>query len=183
MNREKTTLRRELLTRARSLSPAEKSESDRGILRRVLASEEYRGAGTVFCFVGQGEEIDTRPLLERILADGKTLCVPLCVGAGEMEAREVKSLAQLQPGRYGILEPPASAPKIRPADIDLAVIPCVGAAQDGRRLGRGGGYYDRFLSGFTGKALLLCREMLLREDIPREPHDVLIPHLITDSKD
>lgn len=180
MNEKKAALRRELLTLAKAMPPAEKRESDGAILRRVTASEVYRAAGTVFCFVGRGEEIDTRPLLERILTDGKGLCVPLCVGAGEMEAREIESLDSLRPGRYGILEPPEDAKKIEPADIDLAVVPCVGAARDGRRLGRGGGYYDRFLAGYSGKAVLLCREMLLREDIPREAHDVRIPHLITE---
>ena len=180
MNEKKAALRRELLTRAKSMPAAEKQASDRAILTRVAASEAYRDAGTVFCFVGRGEEIDTRPLLGRILSDGKRLCVPLCAGAGEMEARQIAELAQLRPGRYGILEPPLSTPKIEPGAIDLSVIPCVGAARDGRRLGRGGGYYDRFLTGFSGKALLLCRGMLLREDIPREAHDVVIPDLITD---
>ena len=65
-------------------------------------------------------------------------------------------------------------------DIDLTIVPCVGAASDGRRLGRGGGYYDRFLSAYRGRTLLLCRGVLLRDDIPREPHDILIPHLVTE---
>ena len=97
----------------------------------------------MFCFVSAGREIDTRPILERTLADGRTLCVPLCVADGVMELRAVRDLKELSPGAYGILEPPADSPALSPDQIDLAVIPCVTCSREGRRLGRGGGYYDQ----------------------------------------
>ena len=77
---------------------------------------------------------------------------------------------------YRSVEAPAAVPE----DIDLAIVPCVGAAADGRRLGRGGGYHDRFLARYTGSALLLCREKLLCPDIPREAHDICMPAVITE---
>ena len=122
----------------------------------------------------------TRALLERILSEGKELCVPLCIGPGRMECRRVQDLSVLRPGSYGIPEPPPEAPAAVPEDIDLAIVPCVGAAADGRRLGRGGGYYDRFLARYTGSALLLCRERLLCPDIPREAHDICVPAVSTE---
>ncbi len=63
---------------------------------------------------------------------------------------------------------------------NMAIIPCAGAAADGRRLGRGGGYYDRFLAQYTGDALLLCRERLLCPDIPQETHDIRVPAVVTE---
>lgn len=180
MDERKNALRRELVEVERAMPPAEKQTSDRAILCHVLSTSAYQNARTVFCFVGREDEIDTRPLLERVLADGKRLCVPLCVGKGIMECRAVTDLSRLACGRYGIWEPPADAPLVIREDIDLTIVPCVGAASDGRRLGRGGGYYDRFLSGYRGRTLLLCRGVLLREDIPREPHDILVPHLVTE---
>lgn len=180
IQRQKDILRRELAKAERALTLAEKNISDAAILHHVVNTTVYHRARTVFAFVGRGDEIDTLPLLRQVLADGKRLCVPLCTAPGIMECREITDLSVLRPGAYRILEPPAGAPLVAPADIDLAVIPCAGASPDGRRLGRGGGYYDRFLAGYAGEALLLCRQALLRTDIPWEAHDVLIPTVITE---
>lgn len=180
IQRQKDILRRELAKAERALTPAEKNASDEAILHHVVNTTVYHRAQTVFAFVGRGDEIDTLPLLRRVLTDGKRLCVPLCTAPGIMECREITDLSVLRPGAYRILEPPPEAPLVAPADIDLAVVPCAGASPDGRRLGRGGGYYDRFLAGYAGETLLLCRQALLRPDIPWEAHDVLIPAVITE---
>ena len=126
-------------------------------------------------------EIDTRPILDQTLADGKMLCVPLCVADGIMELRAIRNLEELFPGAYGILEPPADSPALSPDQIDLAVIPCVTCSREGRRLGRGGGYYDRFLAHYRGAAVLLCRERLLRQEIPFGVHDYPIPWVLTEA--
>ena len=177
---QKAALRRELAAAARSLTSGEKQASDDAILRQVLRTPEYRRAGTVFLFVGHGDEIDTLPLLRQVLADGKRLCVPLCTAPGRMECRAVRDLRDLRPGAYGILEPPADAPAVSPARIDLAIVPCVGASREGFRLGHGGGYYDRFLARYNGDTLLLCRQALLRSSIPHESHDIPIPAILTE---
>ena len=161
------------------MMPEEKRLSDGAIFRHVLNTQEYRLARTVFAFVGRADEIDTRPLLEQILANGKRLCVPLCTSPGVMECREVPDLAVLRPGAYGISEPPDNAPAVPPERVDLAIIPCAGAAADGRRLGRGGGYYDRVLARSTGDVLLLCRDRRLGPDIPQETHDIRVPAVVT----
>lgn len=155
--------------------------ADRAIARHLLALPEYRSAEAVFCFVSAGREIDTRPILEQTLADGKMLCVPLCVADGIMELRAIRDLKELFPGAYGILEPPADSPALSPDQIDLAVIPCVTCSREGRRLGRGGGYYDRFLAHYRGAAVLLCRERLLRQEIPFGVHDYPIPWVLTEA--
>lgn len=78
IQRQKAALRRELEAAERAMMPEEKRLSDSAILHHVLNTQEYRLARTVFAFVGRADEIDTRPLLEQILRDGKRLCVPLC---------------------------------------------------------------------------------------------------------
>ena len=180
IQQQKAALRRELAAAAQMMTPEEKRLSDGAILYHVLHAEEYLRAHTVFAFVGRADEIDTWPLLEQILADGKRLCVPLCTSPGVMECREVLDLTVLRPGAYGISEPPDNAPAVPPECVDLAIIPCAGAAADGRRLGRGGGYYDRFLAQYTGGALLLCRERLLWPSIPQETHDIRVPAVVTE---
>lgn len=177
---EKKQLRRVIREREAQLSPRYQADSARAIAAHLLAMPEYQAAGTVFCFVGTAREIDTRPILEDALAAGKRLCVPLCVDKGVMELREVTDLGQLAPGAYGILEPPAGASAVPADDVDLAILPCVTCDHLGHRLGKGGGYYDRFLSHYRGGTVLLCREKLIREEIPLEPHDYPVPWVLTE---
>ena len=177
---EKQQLRAIVRRLEAALSPEYKIKSGRAIVRRLLAMPEYQEAQTVFCFVGTDWEIDTRPIFEDILAAGKVLCVPLCTAPGVMETRQITNLDQLSPGAFGISEPPASAPAVPVDTIDFAVPPCVTCNYLGQRLGHGGGYYDRFLSRFRGGTVLLCREQLIRQEIPVEPHDYPVPWVLTE---
>ena len=156
---EKQQLRAIVRRLEAALAPEYRAKSARSIAHRLLAMPEYQEAQTVFCFVGTDREIDTRPILEDILAAGKTLCVPR---------------------RYGLLEPTADTPVIPVDAIDFAVLPCVTCNYLGQRLGHGGGYYDRFLSQYRGGTVLLCRELLIRQEIPVEPHDYPVPWVLTE---
>ncbi|WP_298035167.1 5-formyltetrahydrofolate cyclo-ligase [uncultured Dysosmobacter sp.] len=178
---EKQRLRRTVRALERALPAAYRTASGSAIVRRLTAMPEYQTAGTVFCFVGTQREIDTRPILENALAAGKRLCVPRCSGPGVMEARQITSLDQLSPGAYGILEPPPDSPAIPTDAIDFAILPCLTCDRFGRRLGQGGGYYDRFLTHYRGGTVLLCRERLIREEIPVEPHDYPVPWVLTET--
>ena len=177
---EKKDLRRRMKVLESQLSDRYKERSSRAICAALQAMPEYQAAGAVFCFVGTAREIDTRPFLEACLAAGKRLCVPLCTAPGIMELREITDLGQLTAGSYGILEPPADAPLIGTDDVDFAVLPCTTCDHSGHRLGKGGGYYDRFLSHYRGGTVLLCREKLIREEIPVEPHDYPVPWVLTE---
>ena len=177
---EKQRLRRTIRALEERLSPRYLEESGRTIAARLLAMPEYRAAGTVFCFAGFGREVDTRPILEDALSAGKVLCLPLCVGSGQMELRQVTDLARLSPGAFGIPEPPADSPAAQVDEVDFAILPCGICDHAGHRLGRGGGYYDRFLARYRGGTVLLCREKLIREEIPVEPHDFPVPWVLTE---
>ena len=177
---EKQRLRTVIRAEEKKLSAKYKTASSAAICARILGMPEYRDAETVFCFVGRQHEIDTTPLLADALASGKRLCVPLCVDKGSMELRQITDLAQLIPGSYGIQEPPADAPVVSVDDVDLSVIPCMTCDHGGRRLGFGGGYYDRFLSAYRAAAVLVCRERLIREELPVEPHDMPVPWVVTE---
>lgn len=177
---EKQRLRRTMRTLERQLPEKYKAASSRSICAHLLAMPEYQAASAVFCFVGTAREIDTRPILADALAAGKRLSVPRCTGPGVMELRQIRSFEELVPGAYGILEPPMTAPLTDPDDVDLAILPCLTCNHLGQRLGQGGGYYDRFLSNYRGGTVLLCREKLIREEIPLEPHDYPIPWVLTE---
>lgn len=177
---EKQQLRAVIRARERQLSDRYRRESDQAIAAHLTAMPEYQAAGTIFCFVGTPHEIDTRPILENALATGKRLCVPLCTGPGMMELRQITTLSQLSPGAYGIPEPPEDAPTVSVDETDFAILPCLTCNHLGHRLGQGQGYYDRFLAHYRSGAVLLCREKLIREEIPLEPHDYPIPWVLTE---
>ena len=178
---EKQRLRTIIRREECALGTKYKAASSAAICAHIIAMPEYQNAETIFCFVGRSHEIDTHTLLARTLADGKRLCVPLCVDKGIMELREITDLSQLIRGSYGILEPPADAPIISVDDVDLSIIPCLTCDHGGRRLGFGGGYYDRFLSVYRAAAVLVCRERLIREELPVEPHDMPVPWVVTEN--
>lgn len=177
----KALLRKELRAKSRALGSACRNAADTAICDAILSSRYYAEAHTVFAYLGVDWEINTRPLLEQILADGKRLCLPLCVAEHQMALCHIHALDELVDGKYNIPEPPPSAPVLRAGEVDLALIPCVGADRTGRRLGQGGGYYDTFLTDYRGATLLLCREAAVVEEVPVENHDFLLPLLVTET--
>ena len=141
--------------------------------RQLFALPAWQQA--VFCFVSMQDEPDTTAILRQALASGKRLCVPRCLPGsdGKMELVEITSLNDLQPGRYGILEPCGGRTIAALEPGALALIPCLAVDRQGVRLGRGAGYYDRFLARFgqTGPRLLLCPEALVFPALPADEWD------------
>ncbi|MDD7592834.1 MAG: 5-formyltetrahydrofolate cyclo-ligase [Peptoniphilaceae bacterium] len=177
---EKKHIRKDLKKRLKEMTPLEKARADARIVALIRKSDAYQNAASVFCFVSMPEEVDTHPLLDSILKEGKTLVVPRITGPGQMDLVPLERLDAMTPDRFGILEPAADLPTIEKDAIDLAIVPCLGATRDGRRLGRGGGFYDRFLRDYKGEALLVVYEAMLIEDVPMEPWDVALPHVVTE---
>jgi len=176
---KKKDLRREIMSISKSMDEETRAGSDRAIFENIVDMPEYKKAGTVFTYVSVDSEIDTRALLERILSDGKCLCVPRIYGK-KMEIKEVSDIYALTPGTFNIPEPPEDAVSVEPDEIDLSVIPCAACNKKGERLGRGGGYYDRFLKDYKGVAAVVCRESLMRDKLPLEEHDVPVAIVVTD---
>lgn len=159
-------------TRAKALRAALPMEKIGAAMAQHLFSLPcWQAARTVRAFVSLADEPDTFPILHRALDDGKTLLLPRVTGHGTMDWVQIPDLKLLQRGAYGIWEPPAGLPPASAMD-GLALIPCLAVGTDGVRLGRGGGYYDRFLAHAKGDRLLLCPSALILPDIPGEDWDV-----------
>ena len=83
-------------------------------------------------------------------------------------------------GTYGVLEPVDGEP-VSPAQIDLVIVPLLAADTAGYRLGFGGGYYDRYLSRYTGNTIGICyKEQLSPIPLPHEAHDVALKKILSD---
>lgn len=168
-----------------AFSPAELAQIGAQMAQRLFALPCWAQAGTVFCFVSTPAEPDTRPILRRALATGKRLVVPRARPGGAMELVVLASLARLAPGAYGIPEPVDGVvlPAAALGPHSLAVVPCLAASRSGVRLGRGGGYYDRFLGQYNGSKVLLCPQALLFDALPQDawdapfaPEEILTEH-------
>lgn len=172
LNAQKQAARRAARQQLARISPQEFSAIGAAMWQTLQAQPAWQSAQSVFCFVGALHEPDTMPILQGALSAGKQLLVPRIAGPGQMQLVPLQSLGQLQPGAFGILEPPQALPAIPAGSgVQLAVLPCLAAARSGARLGHGGGYYDRFLANYSGRRLILCPEALLAQSLPTGPLD------------
>ncbi len=173
MTAGKAELRRRLRQR-----PAAGDSS--ALCHRVLESAWFRGAETVLVYCAIPPEPDLEPVLEAALGQGKTLLLPRCEADGIMTARLVRDLAELQRGAYGIREPRPGAPEFPPEQIQLILTPGVAFDRRGGRLGRGKGYYDRFLQKTNGMTVGVCYGAGLLDQVPMEPHDRRMDAVVTE---
>ncbi len=180
MREAKKQLRKEIRARVNALSGAQRRAAGDSIQDQVLLSEEYRGADSVFLYIAMPMEPDTGRIIARALSDGKRVYVPKCIGKTEMLAVRIRSVEDLKPGAYGIPEPQDLSETAEPNAFDLILVPCVSASEDGKRLGHGAGYYDRFLKGNAEKTVCLCFKEALCNAIPTDENDVRMHRVITD---
>ncbi len=152
------------------------------ICRQALELPEYRTADLVMAFVSTASEPDTITFLRETLRRHKGLALPFLIGPGQMEARILEDLSHLQPGPFGILQPPETAPAVPAKNIGFALVPCVAASQQGERLGHGGGYYDRFLAPLGRRWAVACPEARLLAAVPCLPHDLPAPIILTEKR-
>ena len=161
----KNSLRDKAKAMRRALDPAEKQRMDRQITERLCSLFQYREADTLLCYVSKPIEVDTLPLIRRALADGKRVACPRCIeGTREMEFYYIRSLDDLEKRTFGVLEPRVpGCEKLEDYTGSLCIVPALMYDLKGYRLGFGGGYYDRFLAGYTGYTIgLTYRRNILR---------------------
>ena len=182
LQERKKVLRKEYLELRKELPAGTREAVSAGIAARLFALPFFEQAETVFCYYGMPHEIDTRAILREVLRTGKRLAMPLTGGNGRMTAREVTDLSELKPGSYGIPEPSSDSPVIPKDALSLILVPGLAFDPEGFRLGHGGGYYDRYLPYTSCPSVGLCPEIFLREELPRGPHDVRIPYILTESR-
>lgn len=179
---EKKELRKEIKRRFAALAREEFAGKSAAVLEKLKKLPEWRDAGTIFAFISMKDEIDTEEILKEILKSGKRLAVPRIDGEN-LVFHLIESLTDgLVPDCYGIPEPDASAPVAEPVGNDIMLIP--GLAFDSRRnrLGRGKGFYDRYLNGTEAsvRKIGICYDFQIVEAVPTEPHDKPLDMIIGD---
>lgn len=178
---QKKDLRKMLKEKRKHLDASYCREADRKIRLILQSAKVYQEAELIFCYVSMEGEPETRQFIQEALDQGKRIAVPRCREKGRMDACEIRSLDDLESGAFGIWEPKAECPLAEPEKLQVCVVPCLSCSGDGIRLGYGGGYYDRFLPMTEAVRIILCREQMLCQEIPVQPHDCKMDILITET--
>jgi 5-formyltetrahydrofolate cyclo-ligase len=124
------------------------------------------------------DEVPTQALMDKLVAQGKTVLLPCVINDTDMELRRYTGPQDLQTGSFGIQEPTGEL--FTDYDtIDVAIIPGMAFDAEGHRLGRGKGYYDRFLSRVPHLYKIgLCFSWQLVDHVPYDEHDIKMDEVI-----
>ena len=186
MRAAKQALRERLLSRRRELGARELAEAA-GSLRDVLVADaQVADAGTVGCYVSVGGEPGTGPLLDELEQRGAETLLPVRLDDGDLDWARYTGAHGLAPAPMGLLEPQAR--RLGPGEIrraQVVMVPALAVDRRGRRLGRGGGSYDRALARLVGTDALVVALVhdaeVLDLPIPHERHDIPVHAVATPS--
>lgn len=146
---------------------------------RVLALPCVALARTYCCYIALPDEIETKSLIEALWKASKAVSAPKITEPGQMVAVSIQSWADLEPGRFGILEPKHATPVTTP--LDVIILPGQRFTRTGDRRGRGHGYYDRFLATHSNAFRIgLCTQEQLINTITVAPHDQSVDWILTE---
>lgn len=153
---------------------------------RLDAMAEFRSARVVMGFLPIAGEVDLMALLERAIVSGKRVGLPRVDWASrQMRAIEVGDLvADVELTRHGIREPRAGLPMVSWEELDLVLVPGLAFDASGGRLGRGGGFYDRFLAwpGLRAVKIGVGFECQIVGAVERQGHDVGMDAVVTEGR-
>lgn len=176
---EKTRLRTLIRDHLVKLPEPERMAEDDALFSTFLSLPEVERSRTLFLFCGVGTEPDTTRLFAPLRERNKRIALPRMLPGRQMEVRQFCPDRPLVRHPFGILEPDKGCPLIPTEEIDLVLVPALCYDRRGFRLGMGGGYYDRWLVHYSGITTGLCRQALLRESLPSDPHDRPVDIVIT----
>lgn len=183
---EKRKLRKRLLALRDGLSPERRAADSAKICERLCGLAAYRQARTVALFAAFRSEVDLDPAIERALAEGKRVLLPITILAErKLRFYAVDSLSGLLRGAYDIREPdPRKGPLVPYEEIELVVTPGAGFDESGGRIGYGGGFYDAVLDATAGKApaAAVAFDCQIVDQVPAETHDRPVDLIVTPTR-
>ncbi len=177
----KKELRNAIRLKKKSFTEEELRVMSCPIAEKVLNLPQVASAETVMLYCSLPDEVDTSHIIRRLKAEGKRILLPAVVSDTEMELRHYETESDLQKGKYDIMEP-VGKPFCNVEEIDVMIIPGMGFDRQGNRLGRGKGYYDRFLLSNCSSAFKVgvCFPFQLIDEIPTDKYDVRMDTIVSE---
>ena len=173
----KKEMRAYIRSKKRAMTPSQIDSASRKLGRLLRESDLYKQAQTIYFYLPYNQEVRTTPMVEQALAEGKKVAVPKCYGE-EMRFILLEDLSGIAPGYSNIPEPIADGPI---ADDPTALVLMPGLAFDatGKRIGYGGGFYDRFLAQEPNHpTLALCYGFQMVDNLETEEFDIPVHQVI-----
>lgn len=173
----KQELRQQIRRRKWAMTEQEIREKSELLARMFFASEEYRNARSIYGYLAFNQEVRTLPILEQALRDGKRVAVPKCYGE-EMRFLWLSDLTAVQVTPMGNPEPVADGP-VAEDETALVLMPGLAFDKEGRRIGYGGGYYDKFLARERNHpTLALCYDFQVLDHLETEEFDIPVDRIL-----
>lgn len=179
---DKTAIRKGILFRRDSI--AAKDIKDEKIMARLLELPEFKAALTILFYASFKSEVETITLIKHCVSTGRKTVLPkVNDNKTDLLLYEIKDIAEIAPGYYGIPEPPAMPDrKMDVQNIDLIIVPGVAFDEKCNRLGYGKGFYDKLLKFKKSPAVALSYEEQIVPSLPSGPHDIKVDKIITDRR-
>lgn len=171
-----------MLRRRLSAARAARPATDRAAAGESLArhgTAAWSRCGVVAAFAGVGDEPPTRPLLDGLAAAGVRVLLPVLLPGGALDWGRYRGWESLRAARWGLREPAEADEADRWPLAEVVVVPALAVDRRGRRLGRGGGCYDRVLAGHLGHRVAVVFDDEVLDEVPVEPHDVTVDAVLT----
>lgn len=181
---EKTAARQRAREARRELGPEARALAATAVADRLFALPQVQAARIVAAYSATAEELDLAETIERLRAGGATIAYPRIESAGVLSLRVVGDEAELVAGQLGIREPAVDAPRIEPSAIDIVLAPGVAFDAVGRRLGYGGGYYDRLIPSLPDDCTVIgiAFEEQVLETVPADERDARVDFVVTPTR-
>ncbi len=181
LKKAKRDVRRRVLEARDAIDPAARRHIGEAIAGSFLALPEVTRAGTVMVFWSFGSEVPTAPILEGLVAAGTRVALPR-IECGDLEPHTWSPGDPMTPTAFGALEP-EDGEVLRPGDIDVIATPAIAFDRSGRRIGYGGGFYDRFFLQTRPDAARIgigFSLQLWQEPLPGAAFDLRVQAIVTE---
>jgi len=176
--KSKAEIRRQSLKNLSSLDPNLKRSWDRVLSDQLIEGIKHLGVQRIHCFVSTPSEFDTREIISYCWEASIQVHIPKIEPHGQMSHWRYQKGQELIAGPKGILEPANGL--LMTEEPELIIVPGLAFSRDGKRIGYGGGYYDRFLSNKKDiPKWCIAYSFMLRDEIPSEDFDIIVDKVFT----
>lgn len=176
---QKKDIRSEVRRRIKLLSGSEMAAAAESIFSKIEQLDIFGKADCIALFAAMNDEVPTAAALDRWPQLGKRVVVPRV--EGDIMRFYDYSPEQMRTGAFGILEPEGDN-ECMPEEIDLIIVPARAFTRAGERLGRGGGFYDKYMSKaeFRASKVGIAFECQIFDSLPCDLHDIRVDHVVTE---
>lgn len=181
---DKPGLRERIRAKIKALPPESRSAASEAICERLKQQPIWKSAQSILFFAPMWDEPNIWPLLSEAIALGKTVALPRFLPRTKtyIACRVLNAETDLETGKFGIHEPNARCGEWPLNQLDFVLVPGVAFGLNGRRLGRGRGFYDRLLAEVRGVTCGVAFEQQIVDHVPSAPHDVVLNCILTPSR-